>query len=159
MILISERKKIYEKLYPKTKKGSFMRYGKRDLKGKLTIKTETDFIDKKKSFVKDTSIKTGISETVIKEDLKIAKDLIPELVKELKNTSIKNSKKNLKRISKAPPIIQEEAIRTMKMMEIEGIPIKNLEQVRLKVIENREFKKQPILLKKENMILKKEKKE
>lgn len=136
-----------------------MRYGKRDLKGKLTIKTETDFIDKKKSFVKDTSIKTGISETVIKEDLKIAKDLIPELVKELKNTSIKNSKKNLKRISKAPPIIQEEAIRTMKMMEIEGIPIKNLEQVRLKVIENREFKKQPILLKKENMILKKEKKE
>jgi ParB family chromosome partitioning protein len=69
--LLLRRKQIYETLYPETKVGQFGNKG-----GQVLEKTESDF--SKPSFVTDTSEKTGRSETVIKEELQIAKNLQPE---------------------------------------------------------------------------------
>jgi hypothetical protein len=59
---LKRRKEIYEELHPETRVGQFGNKG-----GKILEKTESDFSTP--SFVKDTSAKTGQSETVIKEKL------------------------------------------------------------------------------------------
>ena len=72
--LLRRKKEIYEELYPETKAG--VAGGKASGEVRST-KTETDFVQKP-SFVKDTAEKTGRSETVIKEELQIANNVIPE---------------------------------------------------------------------------------
>jgi N6-adenosine-specific RNA methylase IME4 len=69
---LKRRKEIYEELHPETRVGQFGNKG-----GKILEKTESDFSTP--SFVKDTSVKTGQSETVIKEKLQIANNILPEV--------------------------------------------------------------------------------
>jgi hypothetical protein len=79
--LLLRRKQIYEELYPETKAGQFGNKG-----GHVLEKTESDF--SKPSFVADTSEKTGRSETVIKEELQIAKNLEPEEKKVIREADL-----------------------------------------------------------------------
>ncbi len=64
--LLKERKEIYEALYPETKAGGDRKSDK--------IKQRNPLFDKL-SFVDDTSQKSGISPTIIREEIQIAKNL------------------------------------------------------------------------------------
>lgn len=73
------RKQIYEELYPETKQGG-------DRKSEEIRSRIPSF--EKPSFVADTSEKTGRSETVIKEELQIAKNLEPEEKKVIREADL-----------------------------------------------------------------------
>ena len=81
---LERRKEIYEALYPETKVGS--KGGWNNNKTQKLEKPDSGF--SKKSFVTDTAEKTGRSESVIKEEIKIAKDVIPEVKKLLKSNDV-----------------------------------------------------------------------
>ena len=76
---LKRRKEIYEELYPETKKGAVNQYTK-------LLKTES--ADSKLSFVTDTADKTGKSETTIKEEIRIAKNLTENARKAIKKADI-----------------------------------------------------------------------
>ena len=66
------RKEIYEELYPQTKRNA-------SFKGnQYSSKSASDF-EQKPTFVADTAQKTGKSQTVIKDEIQIAKNIIPEV--------------------------------------------------------------------------------
>jgi ParB-like chromosome segregation protein Spo0J len=83
---LKRRKEIYEEKYPETistKEGGPFR-GNQYTKVVKTLSVQTT--DESKNFVEETSKKTGISKTTIKEDIQLANELIPEvqeMVKEL----------------------------------------------------------------------------
>lgn len=66
--VLVRRKEIYEELYPETKHNATFKGNQ------FSPKTESD-LEQKPSFVEDTSAKTGKSETVIKEELQIGRNL------------------------------------------------------------------------------------
>ncbi len=75
---LKRRKEIYEELYPKTKQGNSQAIGMNKAIGN-NVKS-----DSVPTFVADTSSITGKSQTVIKEKLQIAKNVIPEVQKVIK---------------------------------------------------------------------------
>lgn len=86
------RKEIYEELYPDTKQGGDRKSEK--------IKSRNPSFDQKPSFVNDTSKKTGKSETVIKEEIKIAKDIDQEVKDLIYDTDIEDNKTDLIELAK-----------------------------------------------------------
>lgn len=107
--VLLRRKEIYEELYPETKHG--MR------NGQTSKKTESDSLPKdeirqtdKPSFVEDTAKKTGRSETVIKEEIQIAKNLDEEE----------------KEILKEKDVTKTDAIKLARMEPEERKPVINL---------------------------------
>lgn len=81
--LLLRRKQIYEELYPETKPS----IGTELVNKRWNTETDSDLV-KKPSFVSDTSEKTGRSETVIKEELQIAKNLEPEEKKVIREADL-----------------------------------------------------------------------
>lgn len=69
--LTYRRKEIYEEMYPQTKHNATFKGNQ------FRSESESD-LEQKPSFVKDTSNKTGKSETIIKEEILRARNLIPE---------------------------------------------------------------------------------
>lgn len=85
---LARRKAIYEELYPETRA--------RNVEGHVSnYKTsKTDSVSEDKPlFVTDTALKTGKSQTVIKEELQIAKNTIPEVKEVLKEKDFLNTQK------------------------------------------------------------------
>lgn len=77
--LLLRRKQIYEELYPETKREATL---------KQNLPKDGIRLTEKPSFVADTSEKTGRSETVIKEELQIAKNLEPEEKKVIREADL-----------------------------------------------------------------------
>lgn len=77
--LLLRRKQIYEELYPETKREATL---------KQNLPKDGIRLTEKPSFVADTSEKTGRSETVIKEELQIAKNLEPEEKKAIREADL-----------------------------------------------------------------------
>jgi ParB family chromosome partitioning protein len=94
---LARRKEIYEELHPETKAG--VAGGKASCVCRGT-KTESDSVQKP-SFVKDTASKTGKSETVIKEEIQIAKKILPEVQEVIRDKDI--SKTDALKIAKMEP--------------------------------------------------------
>lgn len=125
--LLRRKKKIYEELYPETRVGGdrkseeFKRrnptFDKEEelypeTKREATLKQNLpkDGIQRtdKPSFVTDTAEKTGKSETVIKEELQIAKKVIPEAKEVLKEKQI--PKTEAVKLAREEPEIQKKIV-------------------------------------------------
>lgn len=109
--LTSRRKEIYEEMYPETKHGG-------DRKSE-EIKSRIPTLEKP-SFVTDTSNKTGKSETIIKEEIYRAKNLIPESKNVLKEKNI--NKTEATKLAREEPETQSkvvELISTGKVKKVE----------------------------------------
>jgi len=66
---LARRKDIYEALYPETRQGQ---YG---YKGGKTVEKEINSVS---TFAADTAEKTGVTERTIRQEIQIARDLVPE---------------------------------------------------------------------------------
>ena len=83
------RKEIYEELHPETRRG--MRNGQ-------TSKTAAVAVLESKSFVADTSSKTGMAERTIRDKIQVAKNLPPEVKAVVKESGI--SEKNALKLAR-----------------------------------------------------------
>lgn len=102
---LKARKEIYEKLYPQTKHG--MRNGQ--------TSKETDSVSlETKSFVEDTSDKLNKSQTVIRDSIKIAKDIAPEVKEMIYDTPLADQKTNLLELSRLEPEKQKQVVEAIK---------------------------------------------
>jgi len=81
--MLLERKRLYEELYPETKPS----IGKELAKKRWDAKAES-VIASKPSFVTDTSNKTNKSQTVIRENIKISKNIADDLKPKLREFEI-----------------------------------------------------------------------
>lgn len=121
--LLKRRKEIYEEMHPETKNGQHGNKG-----GKIVEKTESAL----SSFVKDTSQKTGKSESVIKEEIRISKNIAPEIKQVLKDRDVSKSealkiaqmggedqKKIIKKIERGEADTVKESIQIIKKEERE----------------------------------------
>ncbi len=102
---LKRRKTIYEQLYPGTKNGQAQIAGMNRAKNAETDST----CDNPPSFVKDTADKSGRSETAIKEDIRIAEGIDPEVKEMVKGTKLENKKGDLLKIAKQEPGKQKAA--------------------------------------------------
>lgn len=84
-----QRKEIYEELHPETRQG--MRNGQ-------TSKTAAVAVLESKSFVADTSSKTGMAERTIRDKIQVAKNLTPEVKAVVKESGI--SEKNALKLAR-----------------------------------------------------------
>lgn len=73
-VAISERKEVYEELHPETMKGAIMKKGKRDDKGRVLKKQDTNK-DKPERFTKTEAEKLCLSETTVKEHVSIGDEI------------------------------------------------------------------------------------
>lgn len=99
--LTARRKEIYEEMYPETKHNATFKGNQ------FRSETESDF-EQKPSFVSDTSNRTGKSETVIKEEIKRARDLIPEAKEIIKEHHINKTEATI--LSREEPEQQRKVI-------------------------------------------------
>jgi ParB family chromosome partitioning protein len=99
---LARRKEIYEKLYPHTKHGG--------APGKPGGGKEQKAKDAPgASFAKDTAAKTGLSPRTIQEDVQIARNIVPEVRDEIRNTPLANARRELRRLARLSPQQQREA--------------------------------------------------
>lgn len=105
--LLKRKKEIYEELYPETKNGGDRKSEKFKRRNPTSDKIQNPQFDKP-SFVKDTAEKTGKSETVIKEELQIAKKVIPEAKEVLKEKQI--PKTEAVKLAREEPEIQKKIV-------------------------------------------------
>ena len=97
--MLMRRKEIYEALHPTTKQGG-------DRKSE-DFKTSPARFDSAKPFSVDTSEKTGISRRTVEQKMQIARDLVPEVQKIVKQNQI--GFKNALKLSRLEPEQQKEA--------------------------------------------------
>ena len=95
---LTRRKKIYEQLYPETKKEATLKQNRNPDSGKR----ETP------SFVKDTASKTGVSKSKISEEIQISAKVIPEAKQILKERDL--PKTEALKLSRQKPEEQKEII-------------------------------------------------
>jgi phage N-6-adenine-methyltransferase len=96
---LERRKEIYEELHPETKREATL---------KQNLPKDGIRLSDALSFVKDTATKTGKSETVIKEELQIAKNVIPEVQEVIKKNDI--PKTDALQIARMEPQEQKEVV-------------------------------------------------
>jgi phage N-6-adenine-methyltransferase len=94
-----ERKDIYEDLHPETKHGA--NGGGRAGKGTKT-KTEDPDSGSSVAFIDDAADKLGRSRSTIAEEIRIAKQILPEVRDKIRNTESANSKSDLLILSALP---------------------------------------------------------
>jgi ParB-like chromosome segregation protein Spo0J len=88
---LKRRKVIYEGIHPQTKKG-----------GDHTTEAGKQKADPALSYVKDTALQTGKSETSIKQSVKIATDLAKPVKEKIRDTPIADNKEELKALASVP---------------------------------------------------------
>lgn len=98
-----ERKRIYEELYPETKQYS--------AGAAISNKTRhgipaSEII----SFAADTSDKTGQSRRTIEQEIKISRDIAPEVKDKIRDTDLADRKTDLLRLSRMEPEQQEKIV-------------------------------------------------
>jgi ParB family chromosome partitioning protein len=79
MDLLRERKPIYEKLHPETRRGVAQAAGMNKVLGRGNVAPESGVTSK--SFAKDTAKKTGKAESTVFEEIQIAEKLTPKVKK------------------------------------------------------------------------------
>lgn len=104
------RKEIYEKLFPETKKGAINQHTK-----VLTAESAVS------TFTKDTAIKTGISERALQVSVQIAKNITPEVQKQIQNTPMADQKTILLELSKQTPEKQKSIVEKINTGESKNI--------------------------------------
>jgi len=114
---LARRKEIYEELYPETKHGAM---NKSNNYGKDLEKTDSDF-SKKESFVKSTAKLTNISPTIIKEEIALSNNIIPEVKDIIRNEPIADKKTELLKLSKQEPEVQKEIVTKIINKEIDKV--------------------------------------
>ena len=98
--LLLRRKEIYEALHPETKRGGDRKSEK--------IKLRPAQFDNK-SFLADTSDKTGMAQRTIAENVQMAKKLTPEAKHIIQESDTKVTKKDALKLSRLAPEQQREA--------------------------------------------------
>lgn len=104
--LLNKRKEIYEALNPETKVGISQANGMNFAVGN-NVSAPSALTSK--SFVRDTSEKTGISKRTIEENLQLARDLTPKAKQTIQSANEKVKKKDMLKLSRLTPEQQEEA--------------------------------------------------
>ena len=103
--LLNKRKEIYEALNPETKVGISQANGMNFAVGN-NVSAPSALTSK--SFVRDTSEKTGISKRTIEENLQLARDLTPKAKQTIQSANEKVKKKDMLKLSRLTPEQQEE---------------------------------------------------
>ena len=116
--LLKRRKDIYEELYPETKAGTAQAIGMNKAKGN---NVNCNLQSTRKSFIEDTATVTGSHPSTIARHIKVASELAPEAKEILRGAKKPVSSSTLKKISKLPPIQQEEASSLLVSGEIKTI--------------------------------------
>jgi N6-adenosine-specific RNA methylase IME4/ParB-like chromosome segregation protein Spo0J len=78
---LQRRKEIYEELYPETKAGG----------DRKSNPNNSDLIDKPKAFTEDIAKKLNVSRDTIENEIKIAKNILPEVQEVIKEKDIKKT--------------------------------------------------------------------
>lgn len=110
------RKQIYEIIHPDTKAGvaqAKAMHKKRE-KQVSADSAATTITESPKSFIKDTSEKTGISERALHEDIQIAANLTPETKAAIIDTSLNDKKTKLLELARIPE--KEQLVRAIAMI-------------------------------------------
>ena len=103
---LKARKEIYEKLYPQTNNGGDR---KSAIRSQILASDNTQ-----KSFVDDTSEKLNKSQSTIKDSIKIAKDIAPEVKEMIYDTPLADQKTNLLELSRLEPEKQKQVVEAIK---------------------------------------------
>lgn len=111
---LARRKKIYEELYPETKKGISQAKGMN--KSKKGDNVEPDSVP---TFVENTAQISGKSKTVIKEELQISNNVIPEAKEILKEKKL--PKTNALQLSRMEPEEQKVMVERIKSGEAKNV--------------------------------------
>ena len=114
---LEKRKLIYEELYPETKKGIAGGIASGISRG---TKTENDFVQKD-SFVESTSKLTGESESTIKDNIRISKNITDEVKEIIRNEPIADKKTELLNLAKQEPETQLEIAKQIVNKEISRV--------------------------------------
>jgi hypothetical protein len=110
---LAARKEIYERLYPKTRHGGDRKSDE--------IKKRNPLLDAP-SFVDDTAAKTGMSPTVIRDAIRVASAIDPEIRDEIRGVpEIADKKAELDALSRMPPEQQREAVARVKSGEAKSV--------------------------------------
>ena len=128
-----ERKRVYELIYPETKKGASG--GWHNNKG-INIENAESALSSE-SFVENTSKAMGKSKRVVSELLQIGKNITPEANAMIKGTDLENEKTNLLEISKHTADEQIEIVTKKK-----EAPDKSVKEIISEVKESNQFKKE-----------------
>lgn len=96
-----ERKRIYEELYPETKRGGLPGAPGGGKQAKSEIIS---------SFAEDTADKTGQSRRTIEQEIKISRDIAPEVKDKIRDTDLADRKADLLRLSRMEPEQQEKIV-------------------------------------------------
>ena len=112
---LKRRKEIYEEMFPETisvnVKGGPGRGHKTNALGAL--------VSDQKSFVNDTSQKTGIAKRTIAEDIQIVKNTTPEIQEQIKENSI--TKKEAIKLAQLEPKQQKKVLEKIKKKEAKQV--------------------------------------
>ena len=111
--LLLRRKELYEALHPETKRGGDRKSEK--------IKLRPAQFDFNKSFLADTSKKTGKAQRTIAENIQMAKNLTSEAKDIIRDTGNKITKKDALRLSRLPPEQQKEAATQLVTGDIQSV--------------------------------------
>ena len=111
--LLLRRKEIYETLHPETKRGGDRKSDK--------IKLRPAQSDVNKSFLADTSEKTGIAQRTIAENVQMAKNLTSETKAIIQNSDSKITKKDTLKLSRLEPEQQRDAASQLAAGEIKSV--------------------------------------
>ncbi len=116
--LLLRRKVIYENLHPETKVGVAQAVAmNRTIGNNVTAPSAVTL----KPFVDDTAEKIGKAPRTIREELQIAKHLVPEAQDVIQSSNTKIKKKDTIKISRLPPEQQEDAARQLVSKAIKSV--------------------------------------
>ena len=102
-----ERKRIYEELYPETKAGVSQAIGSNVAQGNNVSEIISP------TFTEDTADKTGKSRRTIEQEIKISRDIAPEVKDKIRDTDLADHKTDLIKLSRLEPEKQAAVVDTV----------------------------------------------
>lgn len=105
---LKRRKWIYEKLHPETKQGQYGQKGSEIIK---KVEKPGSGVSTVKTFIEDTSDKSGMSKSKIKEEIQISNNLTPEMKAQVKKADL--SKTEALKLARLEPEKQKQVMTNM----------------------------------------------
>jgi N6-adenosine-specific RNA methylase IME4/ParB-like chromosome segregation protein Spo0J len=105
----ARRKRVYDQLHPETKAGV--------AGGKARQGSATEII----SFAEDTAAKTGVTARTVRQEVQIAKKILPEVKDVIRGTELADSKTDLLQLARLKPDEQRAVAETLKSEPVETV--------------------------------------